>query len=177
MVWCNYGAGDKAPLFPSPPWWNIDVEDGPNIQEIIDLREDIGSVTQDIECAFLSHTLEHFPYLEAQHLLTLIRKAMTPKAPIVVVGPDVAKAAIEYKAGRIPLALYQATQRHGEVPARGQGHLGGCHAWNSTANKVISLLTSSGFSDVKEITFEKLGQAGLPVVNPSAWQLVCVARA
>jgi len=171
----NLGAGDKAPLFPSPPWFNMDIEPGENIQETVDLRESLGSMN-DAELVMISHYLEHLPYLDAHHFLVRVKEKMQNKAAIVIVGPDCEKANAMYQAGDPAMTpeLWHAVHKHGEIPATGS--CGDVHAWNCNTKKVLSLLSSAGYSDAKEISFTLLGKAGIPVVNPSSWQTVCVAR-
>lgn len=166
----NFASGTHP--FPKP-WWNIDLNDHPGVDEHVDLLTDLGSV-HDIKLAYVGHFLEHITPDEAVDFLTRVRDRMDPRGWIVVAGPDVPKAREMHVAGELTIDLLIQIGAHGTRSGNDCSHV---HEWECSVKEVQRMLEEAGFVGVGGVGWDQFPHLGIPVISDAGWQLALIASA
>lgn len=174
----HFAAGVHAPKFsPRQGWWNVDFEQGPGIQQRVNLlAEDWPDNLADITVAYVGHFLEHLWPDEAVTFLERVLKRMAPGGQLVVVGPDAHKGKAMHDRGQIPASLLAQIKAHGDPNGDDRG---ACHLWDCTEDVVVQQAMFAGWQDVRaqDITRMRRVTPGVPVISTAAWQLLVTATA
>lgn len=167
----NVGCGSfRAPA----PWVNIDHTNLGDIRPDImaDARE-LPSEVNGVTTAYLGHFLEHIPEDEVVSVLKAIRERMVPGGRLLVVGPDVKKAAAMHDQGTLDTATFLAAHKSPDswVPE----WPGDVHHWDCNEEKVLNFLNAAGFSTVAIVPINSRIVRTFPVTALDAWQCAVIA--
>lgn len=107
------------------------------------------------DAVFLGHVLEHIPWKEVPAFINDMKRIAKPNAPFLVCGPDVHKTIRRWAEGKEPWDMVLSVMEHLDVENHNVSGLewwdGAHHHWNCHHDRVLSLLNSSGFSDLENI--------------------------
>lgn len=158
---------------PFPGWWNVDLNDHPDVDERVDLLAGLGSVV-DVELAYVGHFLEHLTPHECVDFLTRTRGVMRPGGRIVVVGPDIDRAQLLFEDGLLSPDLFAAIKPHGLRHGNDVSHI---HEWVCTGTEVREMLERAGFGPANDLDWPAVAALGVPVISDAPWQLAVTAVA
>jgi SAM-dependent methyltransferase len=106
------------------------------------------------DAVYLGHVIEHIDWKSVNSFLLEIKRVAKPNAPILIVGPDVYKTINRWKDGLEPWHMVLSTlehQEHNYQPDREHEFWdGAAHHWNCHHDRVHSLLTNLGFSEITD---------------------------
>lgn len=154
---------------PFTGWLNIDLYCPADLA--VDLNDELPAEIDGITHAYVGHYLEHITPTQATKFLARIRPRMRAGGQIHVIGPDVEKADLFYRAGMIPAHLRQHVGRC-IIPDDPGGE---SHLWDCTGRAVESMLVKTEWRHVREMPIQLL-PADIPMINPAGWQFYVTAR-
>lgn len=162
----NIGCGDRY----APGWINVDHEGSPHRKdEIVDITKKLPWPKNSILHAYMGHVLEHITYAQAKAFLKRLRPLVQSHGQILIVGPDVNKAAELAREGTLSMPLDM-------IRFGGKRWPGDEHRWESTAELTIKLLQDTGWLDVQNVGIHNVA-AFWPVVDRNeTWQCAITAR-
>jgi predicted SAM-dependent methyltransferase len=167
----NFASGTHP--FPAP-WWNVDLNDHPGVNERVDLLDEFPPTLVDIHLAYVGHFLEHITPDEAVDFLTRVHDRMDPRGRIVVAGPDAPKAREMHVAGELTADLLIQIGAHGTRYGNDCSHV---HEWECSVKEVQRMLEEAGFHGVGGIGWDQFPHLGIPVISDAGWQLALIAAA
>lgn len=187
-LWLNVGAG---PHLAPPPWTNTDTNELAHHPDVL-VTPANPFPFKDGECEriMLGHVLEHVPWraqyepgppFEPAELVSLgvseflleARRVLAPDGHLLLVGPDVFRAIHRFRTGMEPWAIVESNLEALDGDD-GPGHLiGGAHAWNQHAARVVAVMRRSGFPMAVEIDIEQPDDSW-PIISRAPWQCCVV---
>ena len=108
------------------------------------------------DAVFLGHVLEHIPWKEVPAFLSDMKRIAKPNASFLVCGPDVLKTIKRWAQGQEPWEMVLSVMEHQDVESHDAAELiwwdGAHHHWNCHHERVLTLLSNSGFEDIKDVS-------------------------
>lgn len=161
----NVGCGE----FRAPGWINLDLAAaGPRQPDVIGSVIELPVRTDALTAAYCGHVLEHLPIEDVGAALSELRRALQPRAELMVVGPDCRRAARLHEQGALDRATLDGA-RLGAGRWAGDEHL-----WECDERQLVELLHAAGFADIWPVP-QSLVSTSWPVVARVDWQ--CAVRA
>lgn len=158
----NLGAGDQY----AEGWVNVDHEDCPYPRdETVDLTGTLPWAERSLTHVYAGHVLEHLDLADCRRLLVRLRACMAPAGELMVVGPDLDRAAA--------LALGPWDLMGLRLGARRWP--GDEHQWDCTSATVVDLLVEAGWTDVVDVPVVDVPPPW-PIAYRPAWQCAVSAR-
>lgn len=164
----NLGCGDHY----APGWVNVDTDGSPHqADRRFDLTEPWPDDIVDITHAYLGHVLEHLVRTDAEQVLHRLADVMTPHGALLIVGPDVDRAAMMRNAGELSETEFQGVV-HGRGAWRGDTHL-----WPCSESELVAMVHRTGrWGYVSGVPVEVISDQW-PVVSRVGWQCAVSALA
>lgn len=101
----------------------------------------------EFDAVYLGHVLEHHPWNDLPSFLDGVRRVAKPGAPILIVGPDVHRTLLRWKAGSEPWEMVESVMEHQNLPGSA-GWTEAAHHWNCHQDRVHGLLTHLAWDPV-----------------------------
>jgi len=175
-------------------WVNCDVWSSSSTRPDVVVESGVPYPFSDGSCdaVFLGHVLEHVEWGLVPAFLGDMFRLLRPGGWLLVVGPDVFKTIRRWGDGLEPWGMVLSTLEHAGVnwqPGR-EGEVWGeaAHHWNCHHDRVVELLSGSGFVDVVDV-FDRIPNdvdgvcweddvSGVvwPVVGKWFWQCAVLCR-
>lgn len=157
----NLGCGDRY----ADGWTNVDFESPHRKDETVDLTGELPWPNDSVDAVYAGHVLEHLPLADCYELLRRLEKIVKPGHAIMLVGPDVDRAARMVAAGE---------EMHGtslEALRFGAGRWAGdVHRWECTEEQLIALLVDTEWGWVTPMDIDEVAITW-PVADPRPrWQ-------
>lgn len=138
-------------------WTNTDVwsDDTTKPDVVVESNKPYPFDDNTFDAAYLGHVIEHVPWPTLPTFLFDISRVLKPNAPMLFVGPDVHKTIKRWANNQEPWEMVLSTMEHQDVnwqPDR--THLwwdGAHHHWNCHEERVFSLLTKLGFTNITNV--------------------------
>lgn len=159
----NLGCGDRY----IPGWSNVDLPGMPHRKDqAVDLCDPLPWQQGTIECVYAGHVLEHLPQREAKDFLSRLLPLMKPRAPIMIVGPDVDRAR-----QLLPDGVADEFGATLESVRDGAGRWAGdVHLWECTEAQIGTMLADAGWWKVTPMGIDEVALLW-PVADPRPrWQ-------
>lgn len=146
-------------------WVNVDLPwDGVKPPHVYGDAFHLPFATRSFERAYLGHFIEHVRWRAIPAMLIELRRVLTPKAPIMVVGPALDRALRQCE----PEWLCDAIVGEGEGP--------GAHKWVPTEELHSLALLAGGLEDVRIVDVRDIKPPIWPNPVPQAtWQCALAA--
>lgn len=131
-------------------WVNVDVwQDATTKPDVLAVPgEPYPFEDNTFDAVYLGHVLEHIPWPKVPEFLDDIFRIAKPKAPILIVGPDVIRTIRLWAENKEPWHMVLSTMEHQDVnyqPGREDKVWDGAyHHWNCHEDRVAKLLTTMG---------------------------------
>lgn len=162
----NVGSGDRYVT----GWYNVDHEGSPHRKDaVVDITKKLPWERESLLHVYLGHVLEHVTFGQAKIFLKRLRPLVDPKGQILVVGPDIKIASEMEKAGTLNVTMNEL--KHG-----GHRWPGDEHRWECTSEKVIELLTETGWRDIQPISINDVATFWPVADRGPQWQCAVTAR-
>lgn len=139
-------------------WVNTDVWDD-GITTKPDIKVEPGKPypfpDNHFDAVFLGHVIEHIAWPDVPAFLLDMKRIAKPGAKFLVCGPDVLKTIQRWAQGLEPWEMVLSTMEHQDINAQPEReHLwwdGASHHWNCHHERVVTLLESTGFTDIVDV--------------------------
>lgn len=162
----NVGCGE----FYAEGWTNLDMVRTDTVRpDIVGSLLYLPDQVQDVTMVYLGHVLEHVGLIAARDALEELWARCVPGARVAMVGPDVDRAYVLCREGKIDaLTLHGAL--HGANRWAGDAHL-----WECTEDRLLTLAQSSGL-DASAVPIDDAELDPFPVASRALWQCAVVGK-
>ena len=131
------------------------------------------------DAIYMGHVLEHIPWPQVGDFLHDMKRIAKPGAPILVVGPDVWRTIQRWRDGQEPwwmvVSALEHQDNHFQPGPKDDLWLGAAHHWNCHESRVLDVLRTCGFADIKSMTDvipNNIGGSVWEDENGIAWPVV-----
>lgn len=157
----NVGCGDHY----APGWINVDIEANRLVRpDVVADARALPFNLREARAIYFGHVLEHLPYAEAAELLVQLRRRLAPGTPVLVVGPDVLRAA----------TFDEETYRLARDGRGAWAH--DIHLWSCHESLLVDMLRAAEFHSVIAQPVEDV-PLFWPVASRIGWQAAVGGRA
>lgn len=157
----NLGCGGH---YSAEPWVNVDVYHGPGCYP--DVRADVTKrlpfADGSAEAVYCGHLLEHIKPEDMSAALAEIRRVLHRRGRLLIVGPDIGKAAANPEWHPLLLPIIEGGSRWP----------GDEHQWTPTAALTLGFVQPV-FPRAEEVDLATL--TGWPIVDYASWQFAILA--
>jgi SAM-dependent methyltransferase len=170
----NYGCGE----FYADGWTNLDhVHEGKIRPDIVMVPgEPMPFEDGSVEALYAGHVMEHVPWDDVPRVLADFKRVLAPGGQVCIVGPDVYKTLVLWRAGQLDdwlmIAVLENASRvegtHDQFEE--EPWPGARHSWNCSAPRVIYALERAGFEYISEVPVTDEALEGWPLVAATPWQ-------
>jgi SAM-dependent methyltransferase len=167
----NVGCGP----FRAEGWWNTDFveDDVVKPDQVVSPGRPLPFANETFTAAYAGHVLEHIWWDEVIPFLRELKRVCKSGATVCIVGPDskkVIEAAVRKKDKAAAVSkVWEIIEDylHHQADMAHHDRTGLCHLWNCYESRVLDVMASAGFRDVRAVEWEDQCLPEWPVVDYS----------